>query len=109
MGEPTSVTPQTFEEALRYAEQHGGKYGNYGIDLSSPKAFSETIQREVQRRRGLIAKNGGFEPLEADTADIAIRDMQTGRLRRARQGSTSSALGAFSVSSALGADSLLGG
>lgn len=56
-----------------------------------------------RRRNELIAS------AKPDQADIAIRDTLSGRVRRARQGSSSSALGAFSVSSALGADSMLGG
>lgn len=108
MGEPTSVSPATFEEEMRYTEQHGGKSGNYGIDLTSPNARSETIQREALRRRQIIRRAGGFENAEPDQADIAIRTGD-GRLRRARRGSSSSALGSFSVDSALGAESIMGG
>lgn len=74
------------------------------------------MELEVRRRRGLIAQgltgdgSTGFEQLPPDVADLVLRDVTTGRAKRARGGSTRSAiLGAFDVNAPLGASTILGG
>lgn len=99
MGEPTSVSPATFEEQLSWERQNGGIKGDE----------SERIRLEARRLRLQMQRRGELEPITPDKADIAVKDELTGRVRRARRGSTSSALGSFSVDSALGAESILGG
>lgn len=85
-----SSAPMTFEQRMA-AGEFAGREG-------------EATALEVKRRRGLIASNangsgganGGFDELPPDLADIALRNATTGRLRRARQGSTrNSLLGGF--------------
>lgn len=57
---------------------------------------------EIRRRRGLNAAGpAGALALPPDLADIALRDISTGRQRRARGGSTSSALGLFNPTAPL--------
>lgn len=63
----------------------------YGIDGDVGKLSANT-QGEVQRRRGIIEKNGGFEKLPPDVADLVLRDAASGRVRRARGGSARSAI-----------------
>lgn len=116
MGSPSkSVSPATFDEQLAYDRAHGSSVDprtggtNYGINLGVPGGYEASIQREVARRRNLIANNGGFTQLPADTADLYVRDAATGAIRKARRGSTQgSLLGGFDPTAALG-DSLIGG
>lgn len=63
----------------------------YGMDGDLGKLSAGT-QNEVQRRRGIIENNGGFEKLPPDVADIVLRDAASGRVRRARGGSARSAI-----------------
>lgn len=67
------------------------------------QSADQTEARLQARRRQLASTN------TPDAADLAIRDVATGRVRRARGGSSSTALGGFSPSRQLGADSVLGG
>lgn len=130
------TAPATFEEQLAYDLKHGTSkeadtlllgyddkgnpvYGpnpnaggsNYGIDASSPASIGASIEREVARRRRLISGSGtDFDALPPDVADVVVRDAATGRVRKARGGSTRSAiLGTFSPTQPLGSSSILGG
>lgn len=133
-----ATSPATFEEQLAYDLKHGTSkqaatvllgyndkgnpvYGpnpdagasNYGIDVSSPAGISSAINMEVARRRRLIADGttgeGGFAQLPPDVADLFFRDGATGTVRRARGGSTRSALlGAFQPAAPIGPSSILG-
>lgn len=59
----------------------------------------------IKRKR---AELGDLDPAKKDAADIALRDVMSGKVRRARGGSTSSALGLFAPTAPLGRDSILG-
>lgn len=76
----------------------------------SPEEYARRLQKEVTRRRDLIAGAGqGFEVLPPDIADMLTRDLLTGRVRQVRGGSTRSAIGgAFDMQRPLGASSILG-
>lgn len=63
----------------------------------------DEAERLAKRRRAELAASA-----PTDAADIAIRDLSTGRARRTRGNSTATALGTFSPSKPLGADSALG-
>ena len=82
------VTPENVDWA------HRGLYKEFGIDLAS-------LGRRADGK-------AGFEDVAPDAADIAVRDIVTGRVSRARRGSMQSAFGDFSAASPLGADSILG-
>ena len=57
---------------------------------------------EIRKRRSLNASGpAGALALPPDLADIALRDISTGRQRRARGGSSSSALGLFNPTAPL--------
>lgn len=61
-------------------------------------------EAKLQARRKQLASS-----LAPDAADMAIRDAATGRVRRARTGSSRSALGSFDMTKPLGPSSILGG
>lgn len=67
-------------------------------------ATAEQIEARVKSRRQALAA-----ALPPDKADAALKDQLSGRARRARSGSSRSALGSFDVSAPLGPDSILGG
>lgn len=46
----------------------------------------------LKQRRMLVAASGGYEATADTPTDIAVRDLESGRVRRARAGSTRSAL-----------------
>ena len=76
-----------------------GTYGQQAVYWSADQA-----EAKLQKRRRYLASTN-----TPDAADLAIRDLATGRARRARGGSSSSALGSFSPTKPMGADSILGG
>lgn len=83
-----TMRPQTFEERSAAGEFAGDK--GVARDL------------EVRRRRRLDANApAGVLSLPPDLADIALRDVATGRQRRARGGSSVSALGYFNPTAPL--------
>lgn len=97
-----SVSPATFEQRLAAGEFAGNE--------------AKATQLEVERRRKLIATNaggsgganGGFDVLPPDIADLVLKDGK-GRVRKARGGSTRSALGqAFNPATPIGSSSILG-
>lgn len=70
---------------------------------SSEPGLSDTelVRRKRQEMR--------FEALDADLADVVLRDVSSGRVRRARAGSTRGLLGqAFNASAPIGRPSILG-
>lgn len=87
-------------EAL--ADPNDPKAKLYATDAVYQTA-DQTEAKLQARRRQLASTN------TPDAADLAIRDLATGRARRARGGSSSSALGSFSPTKPMGADSILGG
>jgi hypothetical protein len=96
------VSPATFDQRLAAGEFAGNE--------------GKATQLEVERRRRLIATNvngsgganGGFDTLPPDIADLVLKDA-SGRVRKARGGSTRSALGqAFNPAAPIGSSSILG-
>lgn len=93
------------------------------IAPGGPGSSGTDVQLEAQRRRKLLdngsggdvlghradGKNG-FEDLPPDVADIVLRDSASGRVRKARGGSTRSALMGqpFSPTAPIGRSSILG-
>lgn len=75
---------------------------NYRTDAVYQTA--DQVEAKLQARRRQLASTN-----TPDAADLAIRDLTTGRARRARGGSSTSALGSFSVSAPMGTQSILGG
>lgn len=103
---PSPITPE---------QQAQWELDNGKIDQAE---YQRRLELEVERRRRLIAGpaspdnafGGGFEAMPPDVADIAVRDISTGRVRKTRGGSTRSAiLGTFSPTAPLGSSSILGG
>jgi hypothetical protein len=71
--------------------------------------YNAAVQREVGRRRMMNLKKNPGLALTDDSTDAILRNTVTGRLGRARGGSTSTALGqAFDPTAPLGRDTLLG-
>lgn len=104
-----SVSPNTPEQDLQWRIDHGGL---------TAEQIQATTEGEVARRRKLISGplsadgvwGGGFAELPPDKADIAFRDAGTGAIRKARSGSTRSAiLGSFSPTAPLGKSAITGG
>ena len=87
-------------EAL--ADPNDPKAKLYATDAVYQTA-DQTEAKLQARRRQLASTN------TPDAADLAIRDLATGRARRARGGSSSSALGFFSPTKPMGTESILGG
>lgn len=102
--ELTSAEKVAAEVARRRRLITSGRMAPYqeGVNAGKTQAELEGLGRRADGA-------AGFEDVAPDAADLALRDLQTGRVsRRARRGASSSALGSFAVTSALGADSLLG-
>lgn len=74
-----STSPQTWEERLAAGEFEGNEAG--------------ATELEVRRRRQLLTDNHDMKDLPPDVADILQRDYG-GKVRKARQSTTQSALGA---------------
>jgi hypothetical protein len=92
-------------------------YLDAGTDSSSPaKAgtyglpeYGADVQLEARRRRNIYLRQNPGLAVNDDSLDAILRNTVTGRLGRARGGSTSTALGqAFDPTAPLGRDTLLG-
>lgn len=95
------------EAAVRGLENLDAPGNDKGFGTYSQQAVWQTadqVEAKLQARRRQLASTN-----TPDAADLAIRDLATGRARRARGGSSQSALGSFSPTRPMGANSILGG
>lgn len=89
----------------KFADNNFVYSGSYGTnELDTARLNADRVEKRLQQRRQALAAS-----LAPDAADKAISDA-TGRLaRRARSGSSRSALGSYDMTKPLGPDSILGG
>lgn len=64
-------------------------------DLSTVEGRMRRERDYITGRRNALLRYGGMQQPEADVADTLLRDVSTGRYRRARMGSTGTALGLY--------------
>jgi hypothetical protein len=92
------AAPNTAEQDAAYAAAHGG------APAADPNLFGTTIQRGVKA----IKANMQFENVPHDALDALVRQAGSGRVMKARMGSTKNSFFAQAFNGPFNAESILG-